>query len=134
MENKRAHLEMLQANIARMASNSFHLKGWSVLLVSALFAFAASDGARHDFVWIAYFPATAFWILDAYFLRQELLFRELYDRVRGAGESGIDFSMNTSVVQSQVAEWGRVAFSRTLIIFHGAVIIAIIAVMLVLDC
>jgi len=30
MENKIKHLEMLQNVIARMASNSFIIKGWSV--------------------------------------------------------------------------------------------------------
>jgi len=32
---------MIQAVINRMASNSFLLKGWTVMLVSALFALAA---------------------------------------------------------------------------------------------
>ena len=34
MENKRAHLEMIQAVITRMAGNSFLIKGWSVTLVA----------------------------------------------------------------------------------------------------
>ena len=37
------HLELIQGVINRMAGNSFHLKGWSVVLVSALFALAASN-------------------------------------------------------------------------------------------
>jgi len=134
MENKRAHLEMLQAIVSRMASNSFHLKGWSVLLVSALFALAASDSARRNLVWIAYLPGVAFWVLDGYFLRQERLFRKLYDRVRGTTEGNIDFSMNTSVVSGQVEGWLRTTFSVTLRIFHGAVIVAITAALLIVDC
>ena len=43
MENKVAHLEMIQRVIARMASNSFLIKRWSVTLVVALFALAAAD-------------------------------------------------------------------------------------------
>ncbi len=38
MEIKRAHLEMIQGVVNRMANNSFLLKGWSVALVSAMFA------------------------------------------------------------------------------------------------
>ena len=43
MDKKIKHLEMIQGVINRMASNSFLLKGWTVVLVSALFALAAND-------------------------------------------------------------------------------------------
>lgn len=65
---------MIQAVVNRMSVNSFLLKGWSVVLISALFALAAGD-SQALFVYIAYFPAIAFWMLDAYFLRQERLLR-----------------------------------------------------------
>ena len=38
MDKKLAHLEMIQGVVNRLANCSFLLKGWSVLLVSALFA------------------------------------------------------------------------------------------------
>ncbi len=122
---------MLQAVITRMSTNSFFLKGWSVLLVSALFALAASDSQKL-FVYLAYFPAIAFWLLDAYYLRQERLFRKLYDRVRNQDETDVDFSMNTTVVEKDVASWLDVASSVTIATFHGAVISSILVVMLVL--
>ena len=133
MDNKRAHLEMIQAIITRMSVNSFLLKGWSVVLVSALFALAAGNSEKL-FVYLAYFPAIAFWILDGYFLRQERLFRKLYDRVRSLDESVVDFSMDTSVVRNQVSEWLSVTFSKTLAIYHGTVIGSIVIVMLVIIC
>ncbi len=79
VENRLAHLEMAQAIVNRMSVNSFLLKGWSVVLVSALFAQVASDSPAL-FVYLAYFPAVAFWVLDGYFLRQEKLFRRVYDK------------------------------------------------------
>ena len=82
-ETKIAHLQMIQAVITRMAENSFMAKGWTVTLVTALFALAAVDANRF-FVYVAYLPAVMFWALDAYFLRQERLFRKLYDQVREA--------------------------------------------------
>ena len=42
MEQKLAHLRMIQAVITRMAPNSFQTKGWSIILVAALFALAAA--------------------------------------------------------------------------------------------
>ena len=131
MENKRAHLEMIRAIINRMSINSFLLKGWSVVLVSALFALAAGD-SQALFVYLAYFPAVAFWILDGYFLWQERLFRKLYDLVRAIAESDVDFSMDTSAVRTDDVGWFTVVFSNTLLIFHGTVFGSIVIVMLVI--
>jgi len=118
MENRRAHLEMIQAVVNRLSQNSFLLKGWSVVLISSLFALAAAQ-AHPLFAWLAFFPLLAFWGLDAYFLRQERLFRKLYDRVRGLDENQIDFSMDTTIVAAGVTPLSSVAFSRTLLAFHG---------------
>ena len=81
MENKVAHLEMIQRVITRMASNSFLIKRWSVTLVAALFALTAVN-MNVLFTCLAFFPIFMFWALDAYFLRQDRLFRKLYDHVR----------------------------------------------------
>lgn len=115
---------MLLVIIQRMASNSFMLKGWNVVLVSAIFALA-SDASKFILIFLAYLPSLTFWVLDGYFLHQERLFRKLYDEVREKGEEVIDFSMNTSPVAGQVASWPRVMFSRTLCLFHGAIVLMI---------
>ncbi len=122
---------MIQAVVNRMSVNSFLLKGWSVVLISALFALAAGD-SQALFVYLAYFPAIAFWMLDGYFLRQEKLFRKLYDRVRRLAETDVDFAMDTSVVDGEVAAWSAVVFSKTLLLFHGTVFGSIVVVMLVI--
>jgi hypothetical protein len=127
MDKKQAHLEMIQGVVNRLSSNSFLLKGWSVVLVSALFALAAGNAKPH-FVYLAYFPAGAFWVLDGYFLWQEKVFRALYDRVRLMEEQQIDFSMDTSVVRGQVSPWSDVILSMTLLIFHGTVLVSIVVV------
>ncbi len=128
MENKRAHLAMIQGVVNRLAQDSFLLKGWSVVLVSALFALAANNSNQH-FVYLAYFPAIAFWILDGYFLWQERLFRALYDKVRVLNEDDIDFSMNTSELRAENKSWCDAILSNTLLIFHGTVIGSIVVVM-----
>ena len=93
MENKRKHLEMVQAIITRMNSNSFMLKGWAVTLVAGVFALASKESNEFYFL-IAFIPAITFWGLDAYYLLQERLYRELYNYVRKLNEKDIDFSMN----------------------------------------
>ena len=115
---------MIQGVVNRLAQSSFLLKGWLVVLVSALFAFAAGD-SQPLFVYLAYLPAIAFWILDAYFLWQERLFRALYDCVRTLNEDVIDFAMDTSIVKDRVAPWRDVILSKSLLIFHGTLVAAI---------
>jgi len=129
MSQKTSHLELIQAVIHRMSVNSFQLKGWTVVLVSALFALAAAK-TENDFAALAYFPALAFWILDGYFLHQERKFRSLYDHVRTLSEEEIDFSMDASSCDR--SSWIRSLFSPTLVIFHGVVFASIVLVMVAL--
>ena len=133
MDGKIAYLEMVQAVITRMAGNSFLIKGWSVTLVAALFALAAANTSPL-FVYLAYFPTFMFWALDAYFLRQERLFRKLYDHVRTSEEAAVDFSMNTQPFARDVADTWSVAFSHTLRLFHGTITATVVVVMMVLIC
>ena len=128
-EKKIKHLEMIQGVVNRMSHISFLLKGWSVVLVSALFALSAKD-SNVQFVLLAYFPALIFWFLDGYFLWQERLYRRLYDRARLVDESEVDFSMSTQEVRCATSLWTEVVFSKTLVVFHGVICFTILIVML----
>ena len=131
MDQKLKHLELIQGVINRLSVNSFMLKGWSVVLVSALFALAAPN-AQTEFVYLAYLPAIVFWGLDGFFLSQERLFRALYNHVRLLPEDQIDFSMDTRPfrkVKDLKANWPSAVLSRTLIPFHGVLLASIIVVM-----
>lgn len=131
MGNKIAHLKLIQSVISRMARNSFLIKGWSVTLVSALLALSANK-MNINFVYLAYFPVLMFWLLDGYFLRQELLFRKLYDAVRISSEDAVDFSMDTRKVEDKVQNLLRVCLSSTLVIFHWVVFFCVILVTILL--
>ncbi len=124
-ESKHKHLDLIQGVINRLSTNSFLLKGWSVVLVSALFALSAADN-RSDLVVLAYLPAIVFWGLDGFFLWQEQLYRKLYDHVRALGNEDIDFSMDTMPFRSgKGTSWIGATLSKTLIPFHGVLILAI---------
>lgn len=128
MDSKLKHLEFIQGIVNRLSTNSFLLKGWSVILVSALFALSARD-ANVRFVLLAYIPAVAFWGLDGYFLAVERAYRRLYDRVRQQSDEEIDFGMGVNKIKSGTIEWLDATFSKTLIPFHGSIIGAIAVVM-----
>ncbi|MXZ31802.1 MAG: hypothetical protein F4236_00405 [Acidimicrobiia bacterium] len=126
---REAYLAMIQGVINRLAQNSFLLKGWSVLLVSALLAVAASSS--EDWILpVAFLPTVAFWGLDGYYLRQEGLFRRLYDHARQAGEADVDYSMDTGPFQTEV-RWRSVVVSRTLSAFHGTLVAAVLIVTII---
>ena len=127
MEAKLKHLEFVQAVINRMAGNSFFLKGWSVALVSAVFVLAAKDG-NASIIPVAYLPVLVLWFLDAYFLRQERLYRRLYDAVRVLPDEEIDFSLNASGYSSSVAGYLKTVWSVTLRWFHGILLLSVIVV------
>ena len=121
------HLELIQGVINRLAGNSFAMKGWAVILVSAVFALAAKHGAPW-YLLVALLPASAFWGLDGYYLRQERLFRKLYDGVRkGESSKGDDgpFSMDTSPYVGQVPTWWGTCWSKTIAWLYGPIVVVI---------
>ena len=126
MDSKIKHLEFIQGVINRLASDSFRMKGWCVVLVAALFILLAREG-RIEFIAVALVPVIAFWGLDGYFLWQERLYRALYDHVRIQEEAEIDFSMNASPFKTgRPRTWPSATFSRTLSVFYGALALAIV--------
>lgn len=131
MDKAIAHLGFIQGIITRMGTNSFLLKGWSVTLVAAMFALAVKDADKR-FMLMSYFPVFVFWALDGFFLHQEKLFRKLYEKV-AAGQVPSDvFTLNTSIVRGDVPSMLSVTFSKTLLPFHGAILLIVLFGMFVL--
>lgn len=95
MDNKKAHLEMIQGVINRMSNNSFLIKGWAVTLVAGIFALSSKDNDKMFFL-VAYIPIILFWGLDSYYLLQERLYRSLYNFVRLKKDEDADFSMKAT--------------------------------------
>ena len=85
-DEKIKHLEFIQNVITRMNTNSFQIKGWTVIILSALLAIYAST--KNDyFILTSIFPVLVFWFLDTYYLTQERKFRGLYNDVAGISDN-----------------------------------------------
>ena len=108
---------MIQGIVNRMASNSFMLKGWAVTLIAGIFALASKDSDKVYFL-IAYIPIIIFWGLDAYYLMQERLFRNLFNSVRCINDSEIDFSMDTSEYIDETTHYFSCILSATELWFY----------------
>ena len=131
MDAKLKHLEFIQSVINRMGANSFRLKGWAVVLVSALMILVArEDSGEAAFVGLV--PVVVFWWLDAYFLHQERLFRALYDRVRVLDAEQIDFSMDTKPLKGPKLSLANALFSKTLVAFYLAIAVGVSAAALLI--
>jgi hypothetical protein len=130
------HLELIQAVINRMAANSALFKGWSITLAAALIGLAAGKDAKLQYALLGIAPPIFFAVLDAFYLRQERLFRKLYDLVRkmSAADWGKDpFSMDTSVVTG-VHSWFRTIFAKVVILPHGLVLLIVVGIVIVWHC
>ena len=120
-ENKKCHLSMIQQVITRMGNNSFALKGWSVGMMIAIYAFAGQNS--HKAVVVTLIPLIVFWFLDSYYLTLERKFRALYNDVRLRKEDEIDFDMNFDnivVSMKDLKKYGfvNVFISKTVLPFY----------------
>jgi|SRR5919108_5575112 hypothetical protein len=124
------HLEFIQNIINRMSNNSFLLKGWNVTISTVVLSLMISV-TNPLFVVIALFSSLSLWGLDAYYLRQERLFRLLYEDLQKSilhkKSKGVElFSLSTKKYDSQVPTWFRTLWSKSVFGLHGAVVAVII--------
>lgn len=121
MDKKTNHLNMIQNIITRMGTNSFALKGWSVGIMVAVYAFAGNSNVKAVIVTIM--PLIVFWFIDAYYLMLERNYRRLYDYVREKDEQEIDFSMDLKNVKIDLEDVKKYSFfnifiSKTIFPFY----------------
>lgn len=124
-------IDIIQDIIKRMAFNSFMIKGWAITLVVVTLLLKGTEKYQ---VWIAFIPLLVFWFLDAYFLRQERMYRILYDWVinnRLKTEEYL-FDMKTRRFENEVQSIPRIMFSITLGWFYGSIAILVTIYTLIL--
>jgi hypothetical protein len=123
---KLRYLADIQLIIARLSQNSFIIRGWSVTLVSIIFAIVSTQRAdNRGYALLALPPALIFWALDAYYLRRERSFRRLYAAVGQEMRAGLIeqrlFDMDTGEFETAVP-----SFFRTLLAGHVVAIPAML--------
>jgi len=132
IEKKLKHMEFVENVINRMNANSFAIKGWGITVVAALFALAARD-TNYKFALIAYFALLVFWVLDAYYLSQEKMYRELFDAVVKKPDSDpVDFDMDARPYHKGENRWFIVMGSKTILPFYLVLIIVSLGVMYII--
>lgn len=133
---KIAHLGFIQNIINRMASNSFLIKGFSITFVTTLYSYLLDK----NHIQIIFIPICLFWYLDAYFLYQEKLYRELYNKVVKNESSINEFSLDASiranegecscdVLIKRVKCYFKAFLNPTILCFNGAIPILFTVIM-----
>lgn len=103
-DKKIKHLDLIQQNITRMASNSFIIKGWSVTSIGAMYAFwitKLKESYSLHLLLLILVVTLIFWGHDAYYLMLERGFRNLYDEVRASPED-CDFKLTPNINESVI--------------------------------
>lgn len=134
--NRMKHLELIQAVISRLGNDAFLVKGWAVTFAGVLIGFGV-DREKPELALVALIPTVLFWLLDAYYLRSERLFRKLYDAVRSGDSRITPFQMNATdpdVVEILCGDGDHDRSRRqtlkrpTLAIFYGSIALAALGV------
>ena len=124
-DNLHKELDLIQAVVTRLAQNSFLIKGWSITLVSIVLALGKDNllntVQRPWLVGLVLVIWVAFWYLDAYFLRQERLFRKLYEHVIANPDdpARLRYNLNVGPFVTNVESETRTMFSITHRVFYG---------------
>lgn len=126
------HLDYVTAAIERMAANSFKCKSWAIALTCAVLALNKIENSIHAPV-IAILALISLWRLDAYYLRLERLFRELYSDVRIHDFSASPYDMSLEPYNNKVQSIFRIMFSKSeLLVYMPTLIISLSYIVIII--
>lgn len=91
------------------------------MTVAGIFFGIAANNLSWKIATTGMIPIVGFWLLDSYYLRQERMFRKLYDDVRRPNIIVEPFAMNIAPYHSEVS-WGKVIRSHTMVNFYGTLL------------
>jgi hypothetical protein len=116
-------IELIQAVITRMANTSSLVKGWTITMITFIFAFKSDQNTLP----LVFIQILLFWFLDGYFLQHERIYRKLYAWVvanRLHDDSHL-FSLSTERFKAESQPILSIMFTRTLAIFYGGALVLV---------
>jgi len=120
MSAKVAHLQMIQGIINRLAGNSFDIKRWAIMISMGALAISLREGGT---LWLsgpAVIGAVIFACLDAYYLRQERLFRNWYNEQAKLPETKFEMKPLVMKPKQRADGYFVVLASKTVLWLHLA--------------
>lgn len=120
-DDKRKHLDFIQATISRMGSNQFITRGWSITILTGIMALMINS-KQYDLLWLAVIITIIFWGVDGYYLTLERAFRQLYNETILVDPGMISYSMNVEKVT--INTWIKTSLTRPILSwFYGLILL-----------
>jgi hypothetical protein len=127
-EDRRKHLELVSAVVARMAAASAAAKGWSITVAGAAFGIAVVRSNWFIFL-LGVIALVVFGIVDGLYLHSERKFRDLYNAIIAEDSTVRPFSMDpTGLIDRRKRDSHR---SWSVLGFYGPLAIAGLVLMAV---
>ncbi|POS63018.1 hypothetical protein ASQ43_04250 [Parasaccharibacter apium] len=119
MEDKRQYLSFIQAIVSRLSDHCKAIKMGTVTFLAGAVAYLAAHPNNVQLSWkvITCYAViiVVLWILDAYYLRQERLFRKLYNESSEINNlSQFTYKMDVKHLERKVSGLHRIMFSITI--------------------
>lgn len=130
-EDRRQHLEFIQAAILRMSTASSTVKGWVLPMVTLVFGFALTQDSASVTV-LGVVSVALFGFLDSQYLRRERAYRALFSAVVGGGIPPYQMEVdpllkrpneNCKVTPAPAAQWRKVLASWSILGFYGPLLL-----------
>lgn len=126
------HLKMVQGVVIRMAGNSAQMKTWAVSLVTACIVFSGLSDDPHWLIGAGgCVPVIAFWAMDVKYLHLERCYRELH-KVIVSGEQAVSFDLDYQPYVGKAHSLCKIAISWSVLLFYGALLVVMVALLLFL--
>jgi len=104
-EDRRKHLDFIQAVVTRMSAASSSAKAWLLPVVTATYGYALTRNAE-SVALLGIAAVLLFLFLDVNYLRQEQAYRRLYDAVAKKTRDVPLFSLDPSEADDPIADTG----------------------------
>lgn len=140
-EDRRKHLEFIQAVIGRMSTASTRAKSWLLPVVTATYGYALIQRVP-SVAMLGIGAVLLFAYLDACYLNQEKRFRVLYSEVANRNPDIPTFSLNPcdAIEEPKQGWWRRIMpgvkvwGSWSISVFYGLVLIAGVVIVVGVSC
>jgi hypothetical protein len=124
------HLEMLQAAISRMATQSASSKGFCITLTTALLGLAVANKLPKLGV-LSFAPIVAFALLDSQYLRLERRFRSVFESV-AHGDWGTMPSFKLTPAPASEHGYWACFFSWSIMVFYLTLSVGVGAILILI--
>ena len=128
-------IDLLQSCIDRMAKNSFMIKGWFVSIYAVILALLPEKVDVMLLCVVLIVVNMLFWYLDGVYLRDEKIYRRIYQWVveaRKQNDRELMYQLELNLYKNKIGTMdsvGKIMLSKSLFIFYAIPLAVLLVVM-----